>query len=185
MPLKEHQIQNLSIIADCVTAIQLHQKIRRINGPASASIFSSLFSHAVQTAHTYFQEQLQNSIGNDFAKIKKHFKQKLIDQDQTKAILNQNVKFQEVLMENKNVKKILNKGFFKLEKQVIRLSDDLNKEFGIAKKKKGFKFSIFGKFLKKFKKKKDSVDAYLEAKTELELLKEVKNCPHRKLTGKT
>lgn len=186
MPLKEETIQNLSIIVDFITAIQLFQKIRRNDGPASANTFASLISHAVKTAHNYFKDECKKKPDpQDFKSLKKEFLSGVLDKEQTKEIYKQNEKFQVILMENKDVKKKLKKGFFKAEKKIFDLCEDLNKEFGVeGKKKKRFKFSFFGKFLRNSKNDKDEVDLYLEEETKLK--KEENFCVknHRKRTGK-
>lgn len=189
MPQTEEKIQNLSILADCITAIQLFQKIRRLNGSASAIIFSSLFSHAVKTAHKYFKEYHQSSQVNDFSKLKTQFKSRIIDSEQTKAIFKQRKLIDKLLLENKNVKKELKKKkILELEKNIFKVCDKFNTEFEVfegseKKKKPRFSFSIFGKYFKKSEKKKDEIDIYLE---ERESLVKMENGAFltRKKTGK-
>lgn len=172
MPLKEQQIQNLSITIDCITAIQLFQKVKRLNGPSSANLFASLFSHAVRTAHNFFLEHIQSKATGGFKELKERFKYDIFEKEQSRSIFTLNEKLQNVLSINKDAKKKIGKKIFEIEKKIFSACDELNIEIGIVEKvKKRMRrtsFSIFGKFVKIAEERKKPVDLYLEELRQLE-----------------
>lgn len=175
MPLTEHQTQKVSITLDCITAVQLFQKVRRLYGPSSANLFASLFSHAVKTAHHFFLEHIQSKATGDFKKLKERFKSDIFEREQTRAIFAMNDKMQQLLSKNRDVKKKVGKKIFEIEKKIFTVCDHLNEEIGIVEKKRKNKgrlsFSIFGRLIKKCGRQDEEnepIGLYLEELNQLD-----------------